>query len=612
MKTKRIFVVVALLISMSFSFCMAVYAEDDSVTGKQEVTQGGVVLKNAEYPLDSYVGIADTGDSNIIKNSILDLGNTLFWLSKVIYQGFDIGIANLASADILNDQLEKVPDAANSLWQTITEHYVIIFILLVVIMFIYTFAVKGSVGEAVGMLFRMCGVFILATIWLSNSAYFVKSINNVSEEIQGYVLSVAGTFSEEVANVPSVEQVAGTTAMLRNTYFNAAVYRPYLIMNYGTTDEKLILQDDVGRIDSVLGVRQVSDYEDEDGSVDLKKKATDDLFEDIYGLNVNDANQKLSQIAEKEVKNLNNDYMDKGGSGVYAKLGIGMINIFLVILLGIPFLLLALVNLFVQILILGIVLLLPLSFAVSLIPRFSLSGVKLLLQLVGQFIYKAIITLFLIFALLVIQVVDGVFPPLGIGGYIINTVVLIILLNLMILKRNDIISMVTAGYINFDGNRGFQQAARGAQRATRGAGRAASGAAGKVGDKFREQRRETAQEEENKQRRASQYTGYQGPPGKRSKQRDLPSAAEANANKDNSVAGSAYTPKRSSQRDMPSDRPAEPSQSVRGYTARRSKRDMPTSAGRAEPSQNPRDYAPKRSSQRDMPSSESEKETETV
>ena len=247
------------------------------------------------------------------------------------------------------------------------------------------------------------------------------------------------------------------------------------------------------------------------------------------------------------------------------------------------------------------------------IPRFSLSGVKLLLQLVGQFIYKAIITLFLIFALLVIQVVDGVFPPLGIGGYIINTVVLIILLNLMILKRNDIISMVTAGYINFDGNRGFQQAARGAQRATRGAGRAASGAAGKVGDKFREQRRETAQEEENKQRRASQYTGYQGPPGKRSKQRDLPSAAEADANTDNGAAGSAYTPKRSSQRDMPSDRPAEPSQPVRGDTARRSSlRDMPTSAGHAEPSQNPRDYAPKRSSQRDMPSSESEKETETV
>lgn len=592
MKIKSRILIFCSVFLLLASIGAGVYAEDtEAFYEKQEVTQGGIVLKNAEYPIDTYEGVANTGMTNVIKNGLLGLGNTLFWVSKLIYQGFDIGLSNLSSTDILDTQLDKITTASNSLWAKVSENYVPILLIVVGMIFIYVFAVKGGVSEAFGMLFRVIGVFIIASIWIGNAGYFVKVINNLSEEMQGHVLSIAGTFSNDIAEIPSGEQVAGTTALMRNTYFNATVYRSYLVMNYGTTDEESLLREDDNRIDNILEVKKNSKGEQE-----LKNRVSD------------------------EATKMNNEYMDKDGVGVYAKLGIGIVSLFLVVLLGIPFLLMALVNLLVQILILAIVLLLPLSFAVSLLPKFAESGMKLLGKLAVQFVYKAMITFFLMFALLIIQVVDSIFPPMGVGGYLINTVVLIILLNLMVLKRNEIITMVTAGYVGIpDGNKG-------ASRASQSVRHAAGGAARGLGRQMKEANR--AEERRDARAGASNYKPGQSarPTSSRdgvnamelSKQREMPTAsstAQATKNQEGQTESSDMrTQGRSNQREMPKSTSEDRQSENKPLTSRTenrlprsSQRDLPQSAGketdRFEPSQNPRDKdnQPARSSQREMP-----------
>lgn len=76
-------------------------------------------------------------------------------------------------------------------------------------------------------------------------------MNNWSAEAQGLVMK-AGNFVSNEQEIPKGQELEGSIALLRNQYFDISVYKPYLTMNYGTTDEAKLTKDDKDRITNLL------------------------------------------------------------------------------------------------------------------------------------------------------------------------------------------------------------------------------------------------------------------------------------------------------------------------------------------------------------------------
>lgn len=139
--------------------------------------------------------------------------------------------------------------------------------------------------------------------------------------------------------------------------------------------------------------------------------------------------------------------MSDGEKGVNGKISIGIMSPFMTMLIGIPMLLLSMFNLIIQVLILGLFLMTPLAFLIGLLPWFGNSGFKTLGSLIGMFFYKAFTALFILFTLLLTEIVDSLISPNNVGGYLLNTTVLAVLMWTMIIKRDWVIAKITAGRV---------------------------------------------------------------------------------------------------------------------------------------------------------------------
>lgn len=390
------------------------YSEENYYTA-QDVKQGGVTLNSERYPIDQYKGYANLNTTtHPVKDMIRGVGNTFFYINKLIWQGFDKVINLLSTTDVLNGKIDQINSAAASIWQTLIDNFLALILVIVAIAAGYTFAFKNDLVGGFAMIGKTVLVFMLCSVFLVFGTSLMKGVNTISGGLQGSFLKAALVFDGSSQNIDSNQPEAGTTAVLRNTYFDTAVYRPYLLMNYGTTDEKSITKNDSSRIDNLL-----------------KQKKTDNS----------------DKIVKNEDKKLNNKYMQDGDEGINTKLAVGLIAPMITLGLGIPLLLISLFNLIIQIGILALLLLVPLSFFVSLLPWFGNSGYKNLARIIGLFFFKAFTAMFIMFLLLIIQIVDSFISPNSVGGYIANSALLIIVAFLMILKRDWIISTVTGGRV---------------------------------------------------------------------------------------------------------------------------------------------------------------------
>ncbi|WP_415617026.1 CD3337/EF1877 family mobilome membrane protein [Liquorilactobacillus hordei] len=390
------------------------YSEENYYTA-QDVKQGGVTLNSERYPIDQYKGYADLNTTtHPVKDMIRGVGNTFFYINKLIWQGFDKVINLLSTTDVLNGKIDQINSAAASIWQTLIDNFLALILVVVAIAAGYTFALKNDLVGGFAMIGKTVLVFVLCSVFLVFGTSLMKGVNTISGGLQGSFLKAGLVFDGSSQNIDSNQPEAGTTAVLRNTYFDTAVYRPYLLMNYGTTDEKAITKNNSNRIDDLLKQKKDS------GS---------------------------DNVVKQENKRQNNKYMQDGDEGINTKLAVGLIAPMITLGLGIPLLLISLFNLIIQIGILALLLLVPLSFFVSLLPWFGNSGYKNLARIIGLFFFKAFTAMFIMFLLLIIQIVDSFISPNSVGGYIANSALLIIVAFLMILKRDWIISTVTGGRV---------------------------------------------------------------------------------------------------------------------------------------------------------------------
>lgn len=387
--------------------------------------QGGVTLLSKRYPSSHYHPIVtdDSGfwpfSSEEIAKHINSVSTGFFALNKQLSEIVDAALNKFLSLDVIDKVRDTVTEASDKLWEVMKDHFAGILIVIAIVQ-IFVYYVAESNGMKAGRtMFKLLMILIVAFVWVSSSGYYLKLLNHWSDQAQGYIMSAGTVFTDDVGDIEEGEEVEGSAALLRNNFFQMTVRRPYLIMNYGTTDENKIEKDakeGENRIDDILALKT-----DEDG------------------------NEDRADLAEDEVEEHDNDYMDQ--SSVWSKFALSILSIGFTLFLGAPLFMLVFFNVLVQFIVLMIAFILPITFIVSILPSFANSGWHSLGRLLSTFIMKMFISILILFVFMTFSIVDVLIPPTNVGSYFLNMTLAAILIVFMLMKRDKIVEFITAGRV---------------------------------------------------------------------------------------------------------------------------------------------------------------------
>ncbi|EOW8179147.1 CD3337/EF1877 family mobilome membrane protein [Listeria monocytogenes] len=415
-------VLLCAVIFFIFPFNSGIAEDGQNTVDANSIKKGGIELLSKKYDLSHYESLTSTEDEGMLNSAFVGgmnaIANFFFAITKLIGEVIDTGIGYLYSLDAIKLLSEKIGGISELLWDNLYASFGILFFLVAVLQIFFTVVVKKNgvaAGKKAFMLFLVIGI---SFIWFSNSSWYLKSINKLSSETQGVIMKAGTAFSADSGQkITKGQELDGSLAVMRNAYFSIVVEKPYLLMNYGTPDKSQILKDDSSRIDRMLSFKMTQ------AGLESKKK-----------------------VVESEINDLGNNAMN--ASNVSNKMGVSFLSMIFAILLGIPLLLIAFLNLLLQVLALGIALLLPISFIVSFIPSFANSGWKTFGKLVGVFLLKALVGMVILFVFLIITIMDTIIPTTNTGMYFLNGIAIAVCIILLIIFRDKMITLVTAGMVS--------------------------------------------------------------------------------------------------------------------------------------------------------------------
>lgn len=272
---------------------------------------------------------------------------------------------------------------------------------------------------------------VIGGLWMSNAGYYMKALNALSVEAQGKLLTAGnglvgivqdeGNFADSSA-IEKGKEMEGTVAVMRNLYFDIALMKPFLIVNFGETSEAKInergdAKDKLSRVDKLLS----------------------------YKLSEDGEKAKKDHIKDTEVRKYENESMTSGN--VFNQLGESFIAVVASIVIGIPFLALAFFNFLLQVVALVIVFFVPFAFILAYVPQLAYSGFVTLGRLGSVYLLKAVLGIIVLFVYVTCFIVDKLIPPNGFGMYLLNVAVLASILWIGFHKRDAIIKFVTAGKV---------------------------------------------------------------------------------------------------------------------------------------------------------------------
>ncbi|MED1423128.1 CD3337/EF1877 family mobilome membrane protein [Bacillus altitudinis] len=430
-KMLLIFSIVVILLTSVFSFALADDKEGDKTVKPKVEKVGGVELEISRFPLQHYQA-QNEAETGIIKGNILALSNVMLSFTQTTVMIVDKALDLFMSAELIDNFSDAITSVSKETYNVLKKSFGEIIFVFMIGFVVYLFLVRGSFKEGMRRFVLFFVVMIVAGLWVSKAGYWIESLNALSIEGQGKLITVGNkivkSFSSKSDSSLSVEDVKkgkeleGTTAVLRNFYFDAAMKNPYLVTNYGTPNEKTILKKGDGeggldRIDTLLSFRLTSDGQ----------------------------RAKKEFINKKEIKEYKNQSIAEGN--IFAQLGYSFIGMLAAISLGIPFFLIAFLNFLIQIIVLAIAFFLPFAFILSYVPQFAYSGFVSLGRMFALFVMKALLTLVLIFVYVICVITTKTIPPTNLGMYFLNVVVMSAILIISFLKRDKIINFVTAGKV---------------------------------------------------------------------------------------------------------------------------------------------------------------------
>lgn len=360
-------------------------------------------MNDISKTLDSFNPYMEkAGLTEIIFKAMTGLAGFFWEINRFVYRIFDYALKLMFGAstvnDAINDLIDHVTDLTGNLWDSIFGKFGIILFVLAVIAGFYHFAFKNEKDGIKRVLLSLI-IVGFSMVWFKNSSFMLKTFNSISTTAQSQLMTLDD--SEKVKN-------ASATDVVRKTYFEEAIERPYYLMNYGETSAEAVEKD---------------------------KK---DPYEFLSANYDKDSDKIQNKVKKDDTKYTKKSYM-------YYKVLITLFSPLVSLAYGIPLFMVGFINLAVQIFALLLDLLLPVMALLSLIPKYSDSFFKGLMDVFMLFISKAILVLAILGINLCQSVIDIIIPPNSLSGYFLNAFIFYLILIFAWKNRNKIIQKLTGG-----------------------------------------------------------------------------------------------------------------------------------------------------------------------
>lgn len=246
---------------------------------------GEVDLKYNEYPqhryeLDTYVDTAGDwmpwnwadGAGKQIYIALMEVVNAI-WSLNVLFANFTMLIVQEAfDLDFISGVVDQIAVAiqnvagfgpsgfmSNGLWSLLVTFVIAI----VGAWATYVGMVKRESSRAWGGLISSIVIFVFSLGFFSNSDEIVGGINNWSSNLQSDILGISASIVNPGASYNAEEGIA----IVRNQMFDLMVKKPYILMQYGTTEV------DEDRVNTILSIDPL--LEAEKRQDEIKKEVED-------------------------------------------------------------------------------------------------------------------------------------------------------------------------------------------------------------------------------------------------------------------------------------------------------------------------------------------------
>ncbi|WP_348709159.1 CD3337/EF1877 family mobilome membrane protein [Bacillus subtilis] len=432
MKKKRILIVSAIvLLFLTVASAVTVFSADGDTTTQPKIEKaGGVELKVKRFPISRYQANNEASD-DLIKGAFVGLTNVTFSFAGNIVRVVDAGMDILYNLQPIDEFANSITNVSKTIYKTLKKNFGEALFIFTCAYVVYLFCVRGSIKEAMRRSILFVCVMVIGGLWMSNAGYYMKALNALSVEAQGKLLTAGnglvgivqdeGNFADSSA-IEKGKEMEGTVAVMRNLYFDIALMKPFLIVNFGETSEAKINEkgdskDKLSRVDKLLS----------------------------YKLSKEGEEAKKDYIDDDEIKKYENESMTSGN--VFNQLGESFIAVVASIVIGIPFLALAFFNFLLQVVALVIVFFVPFAFILAYVPQLAYSGFVTLGRLGSVYLLKAMLGVIVLFVYVTCFIVDKLISPNGFGMYLLNVAVLASILWIGFHKRDAIIKFVTAGKV---------------------------------------------------------------------------------------------------------------------------------------------------------------------
>lgn len=424
-------------------------ADKISNTGENQtkpnvVKKGGIELQIERYPLSRYEVNNEAADGKI-KGIGVGMSNILFGVNHIVVTGVDTALAKLSSLDPINQFADKMANVSKHTFTTLKNEFAPLLWVWFIAYVGYILLVKNNLRDSGKRFMLFLLVMVIGSWYATNAGEIVKATNKVSADGQAKLLVMTSDLLQmdkgkkdsvygKGSQIKTGEEVEGTTTLLRNIYFDLALKKPYLIANYGTTNESAINQKANAKKEKET---------DKKGAKNKTYSRIDKLLS--YKLNEAGDEDRQKYVKNIEVKKYDNEKMATGN--VWNQVGFAAIAPIASIALAIPFLGVAVMNFLIQFAIVLLIFVIVFMFMISLVPRYATTGFKGIGYLMGAFIMKMVMFLLIALLYVISYMVDTLVPPNNMGLYLVNVILLCIILFWIVMKRNKIVSLLTAGKV---------------------------------------------------------------------------------------------------------------------------------------------------------------------
>ncbi|QHV47691.1 type IV secretion system protein (plasmid) [Bacillus cereus] len=273
MRFKKIILacMVCLIAIVSFSVNNVAFAEQPETVSPNIVKEGNVIRESQKYPEVQYKPMTYVNEkwywnTNEMLENLKAAWKEIFWFANLLLAkvGCEI-VFNLFSLDIVDKTASMVAGVMSATAKAVAGDFVLFLLALTGGYIAIRAYIQQNWREFFGILTKtLISLSLLYSLFGSAQTY-VTFGNELSKYMENMALKINPSLTasqkqdyEEAKDGDSLKS-SEIGAKIENKVFESMVYKPYLLLNYGTTDEAAITKDEKERINEYLQANEFNE-----------------------------------------------------------------------------------------------------------------------------------------------------------------------------------------------------------------------------------------------------------------------------------------------------------------------------------------------------------------